>query len=411
MFKKLFIIIIIIMAIIIIAIYKHFYYLYNKIFNIANIEYFYNECIDKNVCFNLGIKNDNINYIENFLNFDLINMPIKKIGIPSSNGFIFKLGYDKKNYKEYSVLKSNIATIDSDNLIYEYIVGLFINKQILKFPCFVETYGIYTYKSKNCWEKFKDNNILHNTQLNNCLDIVKNKDILNIGCVKYLAIMLQYIDNSVSLKEKITEQEFINNELLNVLFQIYFPLSTLSNIFSHDDLNCNNILLTKLDNFKYIEYHYNLNSGDEIVFKSQYIAKIIDYGNSYFIDENNSTEKIYEKICITSGCEDDCYKYSVSGNYKRHVIINFLLNEIVVNISNNINIENEENIKLLKDIQDKNINIILENLVNKFNYDKHNNNNNNNNNNNIFKNYKKNGDLYIYQDGREMQYFENKKNL
>jgi hypothetical protein len=58
-------------------------------------------------------------------------------------------------------------------------------------------------------------------------------------------------------------------------------LSTLSNDFTHYDLHLQNILVYEPVKGSYIEYHYHIGT-EEIIFKSKYIAKIIDYGACYF---------------------------------------------------------------------------------------------------------------------------------
>ena len=392
---------IIILIVIIILILLILYYKY--INTNLNIEYFTkDDCEDTNVCLMLGIKqNDIINYFDNFTNFNLITTPIKKLNTNSFNGFIYKLEYIKEDNIAYSILKSTIDNA-GDNLIYEYIVGKFINKQVLIFPCFLETYALFKYKNINTWEKIKNSNEIDGITLNNSLNFIPNEEALNMGCEKYLAILLQYVDNAIPLKEGIKNTDFLNYELFNILLQIYIPLSTLCNVFTHDDLNCNNILLYKPDNNKYIKYHYHLNSGVKIVFKSQYMAKIIDYGNSYLNIENTSTEQIYSKLCITGGCEDECYKYSINNEYKRKLLVNFLLSEIVFDIYYNPKIINKKRIEFLKDIKIENINNICEKLINSFINDE----GSNNTNDIYFDNFEKIGDLYIFQDGRKMEYIE-----
>ena len=396
---------IIILIILIIITILLLYYKYAN-FNNVDIEHFNNtERID--VFLMLGVKkNDIINYFDNFINFDLIKSPIKKLRENTWNGFFYKLEYIKDNNISNIVLKSTVDD-DSDNLIYEYVVGLFLNKQLSIFPCFIETYGLYTYKNKEYWEKNKNSNELDITMLKNSLNIIPNEDLVNKGCEKYTAILLQCVDNAITLKDSIQNKDIVNYELLNILFQIYLPLSTLSDIFIHDDLHCKNVILYKPYNNKYIKYHYHLISGINIVFKSQYIAKIIDYGNSYFIDGNNGnngTEKFYKKICISGGCEQDCYKYSINKDYKRKLLRDYLMREIILDIEkNNENNENNEIKELLKNIQcNENINVICENLINSFIYDD----NLNDINNNYFKKYEKMGDLYIFQDGQKMKYVE-----
>ena len=70
---------------------------------------------------------------------------------------------------------------------------------------------------------------------------------------------------------------FMNHELLYILYQIYAPLSILSDSFTHYDLNTNNVRLYIPEPKKHIEYHYHY--PDRVVkFNSKYIVKIIDYG-------------------------------------------------------------------------------------------------------------------------------------
>jgi hypothetical protein len=65
-------------------------------------------------------------------------------------------------------------------------------------------------------------------------------------------------------------------------------LSSLSKVFTHYDLHANNVLVYEPVNGSYIEYHYHIGS-EEIIFKSRYIAKIIDYGRCYFNPGFNPT--------------------------------------------------------------------------------------------------------------------------
>lgn len=374
--KNIFYIILIIIILIIIVIFKYtmnyFYHKNKKINNIINT-----------------IDDDKIEEMENINNFNNIDN-ITKLNSNSFNGFINIIKYNNNFNTQYSILKSNIGSGDEDNLIYEYVVGLFINTKLKIFPCFIKTYGFYKYKNKEYWEILKNNNYSNSILLKEYLEPIKEIDISFMECNKNFCIILQYINNPIKLKEKIKETEFVKYELFNILYQIYFPLSTLSNIFTHNDLNCNNILLYEIENNNYINYHYHLIDGREIKFKSKYIVKIIDYGNTYFNDGINSTEKIYEKICQTISCDDDCYKYSINNEYKRPIIINFLLNEIIIDIAN----QNINNIKILENIQNENINSIFNILNTEFI-------NNTINENNYLENIKI-GDLHIFQDGRDM---------
>ena len=94
-------------------------------------------------------------------------------------------------------------------------------------------------------------------------------------------------------------------------------LSCVGKTFTHYDLHMGNVLLYEPVKGKYIEYHYH-NDSEEVVFKSNYIVKIIDYGRSFFKDnssETGSTEKIMKHICETPECnsvtkDGDTYRLS-----------------------------------------------------------------------------------------------------
>jgi hypothetical protein len=125
---------------------------------------------------------------------------------------------------------------------------------------------------------------------------------------KHLSILIQHVANAKTLDKMIqTGQTFIKQHLLHVLYQIYMPLSTLGDKFTHYDLHSDNILLYEPAKGKYIHYHYHLADGRDIEFKSPYVAKIIDYGRSYFYDTaDNNSKKIYNNVCATWDCHPRC---------------------------------------------------------------------------------------------------------
>lgn len=108
--------------------------------------------------------------------------------------------------------------------------------------------------------------------------------------------------------------EFVSEELLYVLFQVYFSLFALGHFFTHYDLHTDNVLLYEPVKGKYIEYHYHVQydtTGKEIDvrFKSRYIAKIIDYGRSYFENPSGkgftaNSKSIYDEVCKEKACKD-----------------------------------------------------------------------------------------------------------
>jgi bacterioferritin (cytochrome b1) len=289
-------------------------------------------CSDAGVCIAFGKENETIKeHFNGFVNFNYITS-CKRIGQASSNGFVNMLTYENKGYTAYAVLKSSADTY-SDNLYYEYLVGQFTNYLSRFFPCFIETYGAFKYTDENAWTAIKNQQTASESTLKNSLIEIKTNTegdlITNLGesCKnsKHMAILVQYINDAKTLYDKLesnTEStEFINNELLYILFQVYLPLACAKNIFTHYDLHTANVLLYEPIKNGYITYHYETSRG-LIVFHSRYIVKIIDYGRSFYDKRQDQTEKgsslkLYNKICKIKSCDPNCgknYGYAYLNN-------------------------------------------------------------------------------------------------
>uniref|UniRef100_A0A6C0ATN7 Protein kinase domain-containing protein n=1 Tax=viral metagenome TaxID=1070528 RepID=A0A6C0ATN7_9ZZZZ len=279
-------------------------------------------CSDSGECISLGREIDKIKeFFNGFTKFQYVLPPIVRKGAVSENGFINQIVYKKDNYISHAILKS-AKRPDSDNLMYEYLVGQYINKQCKRFPCFVETYGLYKYKNEASWEQLKAESVNRNVLSSN-LELLTKPD-LAIGCKdsQYIAILIEDIPKPITLREAIQknvhdpdEYNFFEDMFLPILFQIYTPLAILKDEFTHYDLHMYNVLLYEAKNDGYFECHYELPPEDEdeddepriVSFKTKYIPKIIDYGRSYFKkSEMNNSSRIYDKLCETSECEPDC---------------------------------------------------------------------------------------------------------
>jgi len=108
-----------------------------------------------------------------------------------------------------------------------------------------------------------------------------------------------------------TSIDFVRNELLYALYQIYYTLSRIGNDFTHYDLHHNNVLVFTPDPNKYIQYHFHRPDSSVITFKSRHMIKIIDYGRSYC---RGVSETIEKTVCSTTECNPNCgmeYGYRV----------------------------------------------------------------------------------------------------
>ena len=117
-------------------------------------------------------------------------------------------------------------------------------------------------------------------------------------------------------KTSIDYEEFIEEELIYVLFQIYYSLYHLKDDFTHYDLHASNVLIYEPIPGSYIQYNYH-HHGEIISFNSRYIVKIIDYGRCYFNNGIIDSNDIYELVCsITPEC-DNC-GHDVGFKYLQH---------------------------------------------------------------------------------------------
>ena len=273
-------------------------------------------CSDAGVCIAFGKETATIKkHFDGFVEFRHLAKPAKRIGTVSANGFVKELAYERLGYSAHAILKSS-ALLKSDNLYYEYLVGSFINKRMSQFPCFVETYEVFQYKNNETYQKMKRDAETSASIIDKGLlpYSTTSKDIkmhLEMSCTSPLSacVLIQHIKNAENLATKSNSALFIIHDLLYVLFQVYMPLAMMCNEFTHYDLHGENVLVYEPVENSYIHYHYHMKDGSEVSFCSSYIAKIIDYGRSFFNDPENpgiegSSKRIYDTICNISACKD-----------------------------------------------------------------------------------------------------------
>jgi len=354
--------------------------------------YLRTDCPSPQVCLAIGYhKKEITTFFHDFL-------PLQKqlwepIGASSANGFAIKIPYTIQTdptYNAYAVLKSVIKIPDTnqDNIVYEAIVGKFLNTYIHKYPCFVQTYGLgYHMDYEDFCEKWCPKQKQQDTQpqqedilLRTLIDIVSyivrekpvlqggdsltndsvirikhnsvmkqhinpitkktppyvkafrnesnvtydetevkkifekskvisidalTKDIIRIcidaSCrINYkFCVLTEYIDDSISFYNFIKENKDNDDkkqQYSTFFFQIYYPLSTMTDKFRHMDLHANNILLMNiglLPSQKYIKLTYT----NKISFYTTHIAKMIDYGRSAFCGTKQFTDSFKTIDC------------------------------------------------------------------------------------------------------------------
>jgi hypothetical protein len=325
-------------------------------------------CPDSSECLMLGSNRDiTMRFFEGFSlkytdSYQLINS--------GANGSILKIKFNKHNYNSYGVIKISIPfdinkddikyikigdNMQShftyniykipDNMIYEYLVGLYLNEYVDYLPNFLETYqlfkikedksGIGQYKQllyeiygkdtsvQNFNENFKNilspvlvddkgekqdinyvlNHMLKRFILDSCNDAFNIKNFKR--SYTYL-LMTQYMREPFTLHSALIPTSslynFMINHLIYILFQIYYTLHIMNSKFAHYDLHTKNVILYQPYKDGYIEYFYYLENGEIIQFKSPYIVKIIDYGRCYIEKYSNEIKKVVDNsICHSSG--------------------------------------------------------------------------------------------------------------
>jgi len=291
-------------------------------------------CSDSGVCITFGKESEKINdFFKFFENFDY--MTNHNIITSGANGTIVKIDYEREHYKSYAILKK-IKRAEADNLMYEYMVGrFFINNQYKKFPSFLQTYGFINHDDITT---LKDQPIRNMNM--NIADVNRG---ISLSCTNpnKILLLLENVSDPVTLREKIARlslpilSSFITQELFKILFQVYYTLSVLRNVFTHYDLHPANILLYEPIAGSYIEYHYHY-QGELITFKSRYIVKIIDYGRCYFSLGRFTPKKIHQKLCRIPECNKDgevcghdsghTFFYTADADVRRNYYINKLAN-------------------------------------------------------------------------------------
>ena len=325
---------------------------YNK--NRKPLDYLKMICSDTGVCIAFGIETMRIRrFFDDFENFNHVaNMT--NINPGSVNGNIYEIKYELDNYVAYAILK-NSQNIHSDNVIYEYLVGLFINTKHMIYPCFLETYEMYTSNGISL------NTITDLKQMIPYKNIHYNPIDLVCNTQNEFTLLIQHIKDATTLYECLhrIDTSFYEFEIFFVLFQIYHTLSELKDQFTHYDLHYENVLLYEPVNGSYIQYNYEI-KGKKINFKSKYIVKIIDYGKCFFKNTKNKTSSmdVRNYICSIPNCNcgktigfnsitddtdfciynDICsYKNNISHDLRLLSMLNkFAVNEALRNITQKV---------------------------------------------------------------------------
>jgi len=266
-------------------------------------------CADSGQCLAFGNKiHDIMVHFNGFTNFTYVVGELEELGNESINGFVRKIKYERNGYQAYSILKSSKDEL-SDNLVYEYVVGIkFINRILQQTPCFMYTYGLYYYKSLMEYLVVQDyiNGVSGKAILDTTIDLQKTIDYKQ-ACEKskYACVLIQYLDQAESFSDALSSDgtgNYIQYHLVYTLFILYHTLARFATTFTHYDLHGGNVLIFRPFQQKTLEYVYHLSNGSTVMFRTPFVPKIIDYGRCFFDNGNVSSKTVYDKICSVPEC-------------------------------------------------------------------------------------------------------------
>jgi hypothetical protein len=317
--------------------------------------YFKSICNDSHYCISFGIEQKKINdFFDNFIHFTYGISPVKTIN-QGNNGIIKKLIYERRDYQSYAIIKFQLKKT-ADSLLYEYLIGCFVNQYTRLLPSFIHTYGLY--RNNFLISKLKKNN-LSIQELKKNLTYINNIDLLkpsfDVGCKYSLAVLLEHISPTYTLDNFIENISFYKNffkiELINCLYQLYYSLAVLSNNFTHYDLHLGNVLYYRPKKDGYITFFYHHRNNKITSFCTQYIVKIIDYGRCYFYDNktNISSLSLLQDLCTTKQCDPNCgERFGFNWLNKSSTARNYFISSKVNNKSHDLRYLYETNRKLNK---------------------------------------------------------------
>ena len=284
---------------------------------------------DSGSCLTFGKYVKPIKKLFNQFTFFKYAFPVaRRIGTPSANGFVYEITYETQGIRAHTILKCSLPpdhpNQSIDGLYYEYLVGqLFVNDCYNRFPCFLETYGVYhmnravvadisTKKTYNISD-LKDKLNRFKPMTYDDSETVKQQ--LRMSCENQFdtCILIQHISSSDSMesyfKKNTKKKDYFCFELPHLLYQVYAPLAILGDTFTHYDLHRDNVLLYNIGRETYIQMNYIFPHGTTVSFKTHLICKIIDYGRSYFYaNDKVNSQNVYEKVC------DACIDKEDPGN-------------------------------------------------------------------------------------------------
>ena len=257
----------------------------------------------------------------------------------SLNGTLYKVKSNKSNAWQYimKLPQDDDGNYHTDNLAYEFLVGMYLNVQRMYFPCFLKTHSLLEFKHLNSGHNSKKllyqllnkkdllSDASYKAKFDKILSYVQSRDKIHIKQTcdnKYnFGVLIDYVDGDTlyNIKQK---QTLLDVDLYAILFQIYAVLYALDGEYQHRDLHENNVMVYTFQDD--VQFEYKIYAGEDdhdenkkhdkpeiVSFRSKYLAKIIDYGRG-MIPEMKPMVEHYETLVQDVNTAKD--KYSNDSN-------------------------------------------------------------------------------------------------
>ena len=261
------------------------------------------DCDELHVCCNVGLHlHDIIQYFDEFINF----IHCTTIDEIKNNDTVqVFMENEKSSQKVDSVLTINKKN-NNTSLYYDYILHTQLyNDFSSPFPNTLIPLNLYTFNSPgdydHCASDFDNITVRDLQQKLTCITDTpaeETPDVIKISVKANFMLCFDYVltpdhvpfDYMFQAHE--ARDDFWLNDAATTFFQMYSFLRSYRKLFTHYNLNRDNVVLTFIPS-KHFKFIYKENGKTVVEFVSPFLVKIRDFSKSVMLD---ITDKFYENI-------------------------------------------------------------------------------------------------------------------
>jgi hypothetical protein len=259
-------------------------------------------------------------FFTRFLNFKLVSKITRINDSNNNNGLVYKVDFKKFGLTAPAILKFPQKK-SATNLFYEYRVGLFLNDKARIYPCFIKTWGLYKhgFDLEIITSQEIDSSI--NSLVAIPIDLKNIEKQISDSCKSSanFALMIEHIEGETVKKIFKNGKMDSVSRLYKILYQVYYPLYQMREIFSHNDMHTENVMIYKPfgNENKFVLMKYWSSDTECITFKTHFLAKIIDYGICFAKGMSEDHIRIVCEDCDLCGAISGYAKIMPKTEYKK----------------------------------------------------------------------------------------------